>query len=81
MFEGRATRQLSGTRKPNPWALTAPYLGPIEGLGYIWTCTLQIYPEVPLKKFFFAKVVRKHGSRCFPAMRHFWMQCLLTDPV
>ena len=58
MFEGRATRQLSGTRKPNPWALTAPYFGPIEGLGYIWTCTRQIYPEVPLNIFFVAKVVR-----------------------
>ena len=36
-------------------------------------------PKSTAKYFIFTKVIRMYRSRCFTAMYHFWMQCLLQD--
>ena len=37
------------------------------------------FPKSTSKYLLFTKDVRKHGSRCFTAMYHFWIPCFLND--
>ena len=78
------TLQLSWKSKTNPWALTLFFQ--VKCTIFWLNRCLRVYfdlyapyfPKSTYKCFFFIKVVRKLGPRCFTAMYHFRMQCFLN---